>query len=54
MTAVISRPLRAVLETLIDGRSLDERAARELLIALTDGTLAPALAVEEIAQALGV
>jgi anthranilate phosphoribosyltransferase len=40
----VSRPLRGTLETLIDGRSLDEQAARELLIALTDGTLAPALA----------
>jgi anthranilate phosphoribosyltransferase len=44
VTAAAPRPLRAVLEALIDGRSLDEQAARELLIALTDGTLAPALA----------
>ncbi len=37
-------PLRPTLEALLDGRSLDEQAACDLLIALTDPTLSPALA----------
>jgi anthranilate phosphoribosyltransferase len=37
-------PLRATLETLVEGRPLAEAAAYDLLIALTDEALAPALA----------
>lgn len=37
-------PLRAMLEALVDGRSLPEADAYELLVALTDEALAPALA----------
>jgi anthranilate phosphoribosyltransferase len=39
-----AHPLRPTLEALLDGRSLDERTACDLLVALTDPTLAPALA----------
>jgi len=38
------QPLRAVLESLVEGRSLSERQAHDLLVALTDPALAPALA----------
>ena len=37
-------PLRPVLEALLEGRSLDEQTACDLLLTLTDPTLAPALA----------
>jgi anthranilate phosphoribosyltransferase len=37
-------PLRATLEALVEGRSLSEAAAHELLLALTDEALPPALA----------
>jgi anthranilate phosphoribosyltransferase len=37
-------PLRATLETLVEGRALPEAAAYELLVALTDEALSPALA----------
>ncbi|HUO94950.1 MAG TPA: anthranilate phosphoribosyltransferase [Steroidobacteraceae bacterium] len=37
-------PLRATLEQLVEGQSLSERAAEELLVALTDETLPAALA----------
>jgi anthranilate phosphoribosyltransferase len=39
-----ANPVRPQLEALLEGRSLDEAAASELLVALTDGTLAPAVA----------
>lgn len=39
-----SNPLRTMLETLLDGGSLTEEQAYELLVTLTDATLAPALA----------
>ncbi len=37
-------PMRPTLEALLDGRALDEQAAHDLLLALTDPTLPPALA----------
>ena len=37
-------PLRTTLETLVEGRSLTEAAAHDLLVALTDPGLAPAMA----------
>ena len=40
----VSQPLRAVLESLLENRSLDEDGAFRLLLALTDGTVAPAMA----------
>ena len=39
-----AQPLRATLEALLERQSLSEAAARELLVALTDSTLSPALA----------
>jgi anthranilate phosphoribosyltransferase len=41
---VSPHPLRATLEQLVEGRDLSEPAAEELLVALTDETLPPALA----------
>jgi anthranilate phosphoribosyltransferase len=37
------QPLRAVLEALLERRSLDEQGASDLLFALTDGTVPPAM-----------
>ena len=37
-------PLRATLEALVEGRSLTEAAAHDLLVALTESSLAPAMA----------
>jgi anthranilate phosphoribosyltransferase len=39
-----AQPLRGVLEALLEGHSLDEHAASDLLFALTDGSVAPAVA----------
>lgn len=39
----LPNPLRTTLETLLDGRSLSEQAAFDLLVALTDATLPPAM-----------